>query len=245
MLLSELDSRLSAVVECIPRDRIAGVLSRIARGQSLRVAVAAEALTRVDQGLLLDLAPYVAGNHATTEFLGATLESLYKFKSALPPEPEAVWTGPRLGGNASYLQTLIASRSIVDGAMRRVLIAGYCISMSALDRLGLVSAIKRGVAVDVIVNSRELSEEDYLAMIAQGIHVFRAAPTTADYSKFHVKAIVADGSTALVGSANFTSLGQGHNIELGVLTSGRSAATIEEMLDDYLRSAAATGWIIR
>lgn len=245
MFLSDINSHLSAVVKEIPRGRLEGFLSRLGRGQGLRVALLAESLGRQDERLLETLEQYVKSGLVSSEFLAASLEALYDSRASLPAAPLPVWTGPKLSGGTDYTHTLVACRSVVESSKSRILIAGYCVTIAAIERLGLTSAIARGVTVDVIVNSQELVESDYLAMVVQGLRVFRAAPSAADYSKFHVKAIVADGSTAIVGSANFTSLGQSQNIELGMMMSGAAAIAIESILDDYLGMASATGWVIR
>lgn len=244
MLLQELTGQLAQIVASVPRARIAGLLSRLATGQALGVAVSAEGLDRRDRASLLALECYLSSADASPQFISATLEALYLASSSRTLDAQVVWTGPRVPGSTAYLQTLVIARKLVEDSRERILIAGYSITMPALERLGLASAIARGVSVDVIVNKAQLGESDYRAMLAQGIRVFRAAPSAGDFSKFHVKAIIADGKNALVGSANFTSLGQSHNIEIGLYVSGSAARSIESVLDGYLKNAAATGWVV-
>jgi len=234
-------SCLSAVVDGIPRGRLGGLLARLRSGQELQVAVLSEGLDRDDRDKLLKLALATDGA-ASPEFLANVIDALYDRLGARPPDPEVVWTGPRVAGD--FTPTLVAARNIVDGARIRILVAGYQVTAATLDRLGIWSAIERGVVVDAIVNSPDLIQNDYQIMVAKGVRVHRAASTKGDFSKFHAKAIVSDGTLALVGSANFTSFGQTANVEIGLLVAGSVAATIESMLDSYLSAGLLTGWLI-
>jgi hypothetical protein len=236
------NTSIGSIVEDIPRARIAGVLSRLQNGQSFRVAVLSEVLDRTDRQKLLKLAEEV-GDFASPTFIANAIETLYDRDLARPPEPEVVWTGPRVSG-CDYTPTLVAARRIVDGAKRRIVVAGYQVTAITLERLGIWSALERRVAVEAIVNNRDVVESDYQIMVAKGMRVHRAASTSNDFAKFHVKAIVSDGESALVGSANFTSFGQNSNIEMGLFVVGPVAATIESMLDRYIETARSTGWVI-
>jgi phosphatidylserine/phosphatidylglycerophosphate/cardiolipin synthase-like enzyme len=213
------------------------------RGERIKLAVLAEHLDRVDRDQMSRLADIVADN-ASPQFLADLIEEMYDQESRSEGDVEIAWTGPRLQGKVDYTPTIVVARRIVDSATQTLLIAGYRITASTLENLGVWSAIAKGVVVEAIVNSKDLLEVDFHIMLAKGVHLHRAAPSANDYSKFHIKALIADGHSALVGSANFTSLGQESNVELGVYLVGSTAAKIEEMLRRYVASAASTGWII-
>ena len=231
-------------IDRIPRVRIAGVLSRLRTGQSFTVAILSEGLDRNDRTSLVRLADNF-GPATPTAFIADVLDEFYRRAALVPPVPQVVWTGPRVeGSGCDYTPTIVAARNIVDGTKKRLIIAGYQVTTVALEKLGIWSAIERGVRIEVIVNNKDILELDYQVMVSKGILVHRAAPTANDFAKFHVKALVGDGRMALVGSANFTSLGQNSNIEMGLAVNGDVAATIETMLDRYLATAKSTGWLI-
>lgn len=232
------------LLDQIPRARVAGVITRLRAGQSFKVAVLSEGLDRDDRSKLMRLADSI-GSTTPPAFIAAVLEEIYARAALAPVSPEVVWTGPRVEGiGCTYTPTVVAARSIVDGASGRIIVAGYRITAPALDRLGIWSAVERGVQIDAIMNDKDVDELDYQVMVSKGIRVHRAAPAAKDFAKFHVKAIVGDDSSALVGSANFTAFGQTSNIEMGLWVTGTVAATIQAMLDKYLEAARSTGWLI-
>ncbi len=219
------------------------MLSRLGDGQDFRVAILSEGLEFSDRNKLIQLADEL-GRKAPPAFVAGLLNELYDRSADRVPAPEIVWTGPRIEGSCRYTPTIVAARRIVDGALRRILIAGYRVTVTTLETLGVWSAVDRGVAIDAIVNSHDILELDHQIMVSKGLRVHRAAPASNDFAKFHVKALVSDGQSALVGSANFTSLGQTSNVEMGLWVTGSVAAMIEEMLDSYLQAARCTGWLI-
>jgi len=58
--------------------------------------------------------------------------------------------------------------------------------------------------------------------------------------KMHGKAVVADRTDALVGSANFTGSGLGRNLEIGVHVTGRRAGEICELVERLY----GDGWLV-
>jgi phosphatidylserine/phosphatidylglycerophosphate/cardiolipin synthase-like enzyme len=234
---------LGSIVGEIPRSRIGGVLSRLTAGQSLRIAILSEGLDRLDKLRMLELADQI-GDSAKPAFVAGVLDLLYSRDEQKPAEPEVVWTGPRSGDAFEHVPTVVAARRIIASAKCRLLIAGYQISAKTLEALGVWDAIDRGVKVEAIANSKDLIPSDYQVMVAKGVRVHRATPSSAGIAKFHAKVLVGDGTACIVGSANFTASGHGSNIELGLYVLGEAAAAVERTLDAYLRTASSTGWII-
>lgn len=235
-------AELAQVADRIPRARMSGVIARLRRGQSLRLATISEGMDDADRRVLLRLADDVQ-DCATPEFLGSVIEALYLRRDKASMEPAVVWTGPVLQKSV-FSPTLLATRDVVRSASRRLLIAGYRITADALGAIGVWDAGSKSVSVDLVANERDVSESDLQIMIAKGVNVRMVRSAENALAKFHVKAIVADGLTALVGSANFTSYGQNNNVELGLIVSGSTASRIEGLLDEYMALAESAGWVL-
>ncbi len=236
-------SSIAVLVKDVPRARIAGVLARLRAGEPFRIAILSEGLDGEDRLRFLKIAEEIE-DLAAPPFIAMAIDALYEQSSALSPDPEVVWTGPRVDAGCDYMPTLVAARKIVGAALRRITIAGYQISASTMERLGVWSALDRGLIVEAIVNNKEVLESDHRIMVSKGVRVHRVTSTSSNFAKFHVKALTSDGASALIGSANFTPFGQTTNIEMGLYVVGPVAAHIEAMLYRYLETARSTGWVI-
>ena len=127
---------------------------------------------------------------------------------------------------------------LIDGARRTLDLELYVIT----DR-GIVHAIEaaaaRGVRVRVLLDPDQRPSDPYAAeMAAAGVPVrlFAALPG----QKLHAKVGIADGRTVLLGSANWTNSGFGHNHECDVFLpdAAQVAAVIIGALDaDWAMSA--------
>ena len=139
-----------------------------------------------------------------------------------------VWTGPPTGveglrSTRSVLTTLVANATeslvLVSFAVREV---GELIS-------GLSEAAARGVTITLIL---ETPDNPGGPLTIDSAHPFRPIETTASFYRWpseareaffspaaslHAKCVIADGSSALVTSANLTNAGINDNLELGVL----------------------------
>src|ERR1041384_6729499 len=93
---------------------------------------------------------------------------------------------------------------VIRAARQRLVLSIFrCNDGAVLE--ALAQAANRGVAVSAIVTGRARASRGELErlrtwLIEHGIEVRRNAPAV----KYHAKYMVADGSTALVGSLNFT-----------------------------------------
>lgn len=103
----------------------------------------------------------------------------------------------------------------------------------------IAAATTRGVAVEVFRprSKQGIRAVDELqsAIVTAGdpgrLCIVRMA---AEAPWSHLKVVVSDGSTAYIGSANFTGAGLvGRNLELGVLVRGYQVRVIERVLDIY------------
>lgn len=242
MLLPELTERLVNFVREVPRLRIHAVLEHLRSGRTLQYALLRESVTRRDatlfQGLMLE------GFPVSSPFLAQALDALYVLVESSSQTTEIVWTGPKVDVDINYAQTFVLARDLVSAAKRRVLFAGYRVTVDTLDRLGVWAAVLRGVVVRVVVNDADLLIIDRNIMLANGVEVFRVRPLGDSVSKFHAKALLVDGLCGIVGSANFTLSGQSRNIEIGVTIQETTARQIEALLDTYIRNASLSGWLV-
>ena len=243
MLLETALDHIALFVVKTPRTRIGGFLDRIKRGEALEVALILESISNRELAAIEHICEY-QGLRENAVLLGELIDSAYRNRSTLPRELQLAWTGPKLDPALRSTRTGIAARSIADSANQRILIAGYHVTSEILDEIGIWAAKARGITVTVMVDGKTLHASDAHIFRAKGLQLYEIRGANKDYAKFHVKTIIADGKFGLLGSANFTSLGHGSNVELGLIFDGQIALAIENVLRDYLRVAESTGWII-
>ena len=242
LLESALDS-IATLAADIPEERLAPFLARVKAGIRFETALILES---VDEPELSSVRALFLNVHFEDRhpLLAALIDAEYRKVSRAAAAPIIVWTGPKLDPELDYQRTGTSIRNLVERARTRILIAGYHATSETLEAMGIWAAKARGVEVLVMVSGSDLKAADKEIFQAKGIRLESIVSATGDFSKFHAKAIVADGVNAIVGSANFTTLGQNHNVELGLLVEGRTASTIERVLRSYLRDAASTGWTV-
>jgi cardiolipin synthase len=105
----------------------------------------------------------------------------------------------------------------------------------------LTAAAKRGVDVEVIMTASSSYTSEFKELLAAGVKLSTYASTASLY--IHAKVIVADGTSAFVGSENFSTTSLNKNRELGLITTN---ATIVSSLGKTLASdyAGATPYVI-
>lgn len=125
-------------------------------------------------------------------------------------------------------------KELLRDAESDVLVAGYQVSDEAVI-IELGSATARGVTVDLFVD-REQGSLDALRSLwpagASQATVWSGDLRTPDapYASLHAKAIVVDGKSALVTSANLTHNGLSSNLEIGLLIRGEAARDLRDIL---------------
>lgn len=243
MLLPPALDQIAELPRTVPKARLDAFLMRMKSGCDIETALALELLGPSD---LAKLEPIRRQETLVRDprLLAELIEHAYRQAKEAPAEPEVVWTGPRLDPTIPYIGTSAAARRIVDNASKHITIAGYHVTSEALESIHLWRALQRGVTVSLFVDGSDLKVEDKHIFISRGVRVRTVSAAAKDYSKFHVKALVADDSNALVGSANFTTLGYSTNIELGVALEGTAAATVGAMLRSYVAFAESAGWVV-
>ena len=101
---------------------------------------------------------------------------------------------------------------------------------STVIEAALAAAAHRGVDVELIMTADRSWDGALASLAGAGVHVV-THPDSASALYIHAKAIVADGTTAYLGSQNFSASSLDHNRELGLITTdaavvGPVAATL-------------------
>jgi phosphatidylserine/phosphatidylglycerophosphate/cardiolipin synthase-like enzyme len=148
--------------------------------------------------------------------------------------------GPLPGGlQRTTAETLIA---LATEARHRIRLSAPFLDPVGMGYIAdaLAAASTRGVRVELAAPARSLAAPEAVAALraafaASGdparLHLVRSRP---DAPWSHLKVMVADGTSAYIGSANVTAAGlAGRNLELGVLVRGPRVGAIERILELY------------
>jgi phosphatidylserine/phosphatidylglycerophosphate/cardiolipin synthase-like enzyme len=153
-----------------------------------------------------------------------------------------VATGPELiREDVRSLEVVL--QEIIDSARKEIQILAYAVTSSAMPVLqGLERAARRGVKVTLVLNNPEELEEgvrNFLSCLSREYpgHVKVLGFGGTDRA-LHAKAVVADRSVALVGSANLTGGGMIRNYEVGVVVEGEPASAIARVVDRVVLQAS-------
>lgn len=156
-------------------------------------------------------------------------------------EPRLVWTLPEAmrgeGLANTYLQ---AATELIGGARTQILMVSPYIEGRGMGLLfaELIDCLSRGVRVQLIthaagelasINSRALEElRREASRVGGSLTVFSAGASAGSADRvrhplLHAKLVCVDETRLLLGSANLTSYGLGHNLEVGVVLGTRAA----------------------
>jgi phosphatidylserine/phosphatidylglycerophosphate/cardiolipin synthase-like enzyme len=171
--------------------------------------------------------------------LAIALESAAAARAAASSIVELVWTGPPTEAASALNTTAVLFRIVRTARVRLALMSfsSYPI-VGLLDELRL--ACERGVAVRLILESALESGGTLTIDAAKPFATLRGHASfyvwphalRAPGASMHAKLAVADGSVALVTSANLTERGVDSNLELGTYFEGNAIpAEIERGLD--------------
>jgi phosphatidylserine/phosphatidylglycerophosphate/cardiolipin synthase-like enzyme len=217
-------------------DSTAPVRTAVAAGSS-----AVEAHLRVLQDLWSRQEPTLSSS-ALAVALRASVAAAHE-ACRNQPVTQVVWTGPKVEG--SFLRsTREVVRELIRGARRELLVTGYWIAArdegegiieEVIESVG--EAVLRGASVRIIVDERERfngrnNRQVLLEAWPPGVPFPRVftwrLPAGDRYLKLHAKVLVADGTDALVTSANLTFYAMDRNMEMGVRVVGAPASSIAE-----------------
>jgi phosphatidylserine/phosphatidylglycerophosphate/cardiolipin synthase-like enzyme len=157
------------------------------------------------------------------------------------PPAELVATLPM--ADSTVLATVDVVRPLVDGARRSLLVIGYAIGDDMLRR-SLVRRGLEGITVTVVGDRQNRAARELLKDWPRAARPLRALeniePATPTGASLHAKVIVADETTAMLGSANFTAGGLRYNLELGVRVAGAVPAAIVRTVNRL----ESEGWLV-
>ena len=163
---------------------------------------------------------------------------------------DVVWSGP--GSSAVPVRaTAQVLADLIGQARRELILMTYSARQHPLVTQALTDAFARAVSVNVVVETLAgargaLAGEEPAAAIASipGVELWHwpVARRPEQSSKMHAKLAVADSTTLLVTTGNFTHSGIDKNIEVGLLvTGGRSPVRVIE----HIRQLQASGVLQR
>jgi phosphatidylserine/phosphatidylglycerophosphate/cardiolipin synthase-like enzyme len=169
------------------------------------------------------------------------LALVHRATTASDVRTELVATLPR--SDRSVLATPDVVRSLLEGARSEILVIGFDIReptfRQVLFRRGLAN-----VRVTVIGDRETGSARDLLRDWPARAQPLRALenvePAGSVRGRIHAKVIVADRSSVLLGSANFTAGGLRNNIEFGVRATGGLAKDILRTVERL----ESEGWLV-
>lgn len=171
------------------------------------------------------------------------------------PEPDRegqlVWTLPaQLAVSGVVRDSYVrAAQKLVNSAYQTLTIVSPYLEPKGMGFLHetLVNALHRGVAVTILTHD----VDDFSSLASASLKALRSdsaglpgsvtvlTATSVPQVLLHLKAVVADGSRAILGSANVTGKGFGSNLEAGVVL-GRAAAT---EIENVVRATISGGMV--
>jgi len=148
----------------------------------------------------------------------------------------STWIGQRTRS------VLSAAREMLRSAQHEVLMAVYTITGGVSTLIDeLVGCLMRGVRVKILVDRFSQQPPDVQEVLRDlqryvGFELWSFEPETND-EYLHTKTLVVDGTTALVGSANFSRHGLTTSHEMGVVLFGRAARHCHGLLQVLFHNA--------
>lgn len=150
-----------------------------------------------------------------------------------PTELEVVVTGPASPAAPVRLTSQVVQQ-LIDQALARVMLVSFSAYrvanvIDALDR-----AVARGVSVQLVLESAEQLPgwTDANAYAKYQVFEWPVSERQPASAKLHAKAVIVDGQSVLLTSANLTNAAFDQNLELGILCrGGKTAGQIQQHFD--------------
>jgi phosphatidylserine/phosphatidylglycerophosphate/cardiolipin synthase-like enzyme len=161
-----------------------------------------------------------------------------------PTELEIVVTGPASPAAPGRLTSQVVQQ-LIDQALARVMLVSFSAYrvanvIDALDR-----AVARGVAVQLVLESAEQLPgwTDANAYAKYQVFEWPVSERQPASAKLHAKAVIVDGQSVLLTSANLTNAAFDQNLELGILCrGGKTAAKSNSTSTPSSPTASSRGW---
>lgn len=157
-----------------------------------------------------------------------------------------VWTGPGSAGEQRLTPGVL--HELIGSARERILLISYAAHTLPAVAADLESAVARGVTVDVVFETAADSSGAYTGYDERpfgsvaGIRRWHwPADQRGTGAALHAKALIIDGTHALVGSANLTGRALTANLEVGVLVRDPAVAAA---LEAHVRGLMERGVLV-
>lgn len=160
---------------------------------------------------------------------------------------DVVWTGPE-SSEIPVRRSAAVLLQLIESAQTDLIVISFASFRIPDAETALRSAADRGVRLYLIMESAEESAGRYRGYGAPAFSALAHKQNVSYYcwpkekrpdgALMHAKAVIADGRSALITSANLTERAIDSNIELGVLIHGES---VSKRLRDHVLSLIASG----
>lgn len=160
---------------------------------------------------------------------------------------DLVWTGPE-SSSVPVRRSSAVLFELIDGAKSDLIVMSFASFRIPEAEAALHRAVERGVRLDLILETEGESSGRYHQFGAPAYGDIAGDSRVAYYSwakarrpygaVLHAKVVVADGTSALITSANLTERGIDDNIEIGALIRGGS---LPGRLREHILSLVASG----
>lgn len=167
----------------------------------------------------------------------SAIESVFEEDWGSTGPPASSSAGDGLVWSPGATEALV---NVIDSAQHSLVVENEEMDDSVIEG-ALESAASRGVTVDVVMTADSDWDSAFAALSAAGVHI-ALYPDTSSALYIHAKVIVADGTTAFIGSENFSESSLEYNRELGLITTVPVIVNgISQVVeDDYARGTTYT-----
>lgn len=161
---------------------------------------------------------------------------------------ELTWTGPKTQ-NINLRRTDQALIELINSAKKRITIVSFAVYKAKSILTALEKAAKRGVEINIIIESPDASEGKIAHDTIKGlgnalksmakIHIWpyakREVTPNGKYGSLHAKVAVADEDMLYISSANLTEYAMNLNMEMGILiVGGELPARVQGHFDELI-----------
>lgn len=161
---------------------------------------------------------------------------------------ELTWTGPKTQ-NINLRRTDQALIELINSAKKRITIVSFAVYRAKSILTALEKAAKRGVEINIIIESPDASEGKIAHDTIKGlgnalksmarIHIWpyakREVTPNGKYGSLHAKVAAADEDTLYISSANLTDFAMNLNMEMGILlVGGELPAKVQSHFDELI-----------
>ena len=161
---------------------------------------------------------------------------------------ELTWTGPKTQ-NINLRRTDQALIELINSAKKRITVVSFAVYKAKSILTALEKAAKRGVTINIIIESPDASEGKIAHDTIKGlgnalksmakIHIWpyakREVTPNGKHGSLHAKVAIADEDMLYISSANLTEYAMNLNMEMGILLAGGELpAQVQSHFDELI-----------